>query len=727
MRASLPPLSLPSPQVPVGALVLAVALSATLPLPGQSFRRGDTNGDGGVDVSDAVSVLGYLFLGDSAPTCLDAADADDSGKLDLTDAVVTFGFLFLGSRDIPAPGARSCGADPTDDDDLDCESYGECPVGDAVEDTLGALGIDTGPTPRLSESGEPLPDDYDPLGAKFTSGLTRELFLMGIHPELSRHNRGGVTSMRVVPDGPGRWWSQMVYDPGSSGFDWAREPGAATAADTDGNGLNEIVTAHIENRRLILRLLDQTTIDGGAVLRADLRDARFVEDTAITAGDLDGDGDDEIVVLLGMFEPTLVIADRSEEGFSVSRTHALPAFGSRAPIHGQVDAGNIDEDPADEILVVTSEDPTDGQHARAFVLDDLSGGLRQLVFREFESDGFGEFAGSVGGGALGDIDGDGLDEVVLAWVASWQEPGGGFGIPGASQFERRLVAIDDATRDFRTIGQGGGQELGNADCQLCTAEASLYLPVHTPDLDGNGAAEVVVGTYVYGDWKSGSWREIDRIGWSLSVNDFGDLGYIDRDTAAFDVGDVTGDGKDNIVVYRSTDDVGRGEVAFFAHDGRDGIRQMIADFSRGSRNDVIEVRWTLERPVVLAANLDGASLQYTGESRQVYTQPLINAVLAAPPCGRDGQVDAACRTSFGLSDFWSGSREETFTVSAGVHVGASFEASVFGVEVASAEMKAKVTTTATELSGSSYTLTKSVQYTTGPNEDAVILTTVPYD
>jgi hypothetical protein len=84
------------------------------------FLRGDTNGDALVDLSDAVATLGYLFLGDTLPGCLDAADADDSGGLELTDAVFLLSALFLGTEGIPDP-FPSCGVDPTPADALECQ------------------------------------------------------------------------------------------------------------------------------------------------------------------------------------------------------------------------------------------------------------------------------------------------------------------------------------------------------------------------------------------------------------------------------------------------------------------------------------------------------------------------------------------------------------------------------------------------------------------------------
>jgi len=45
------------------------------------FIRGDANADGRSDLSDAVALLGYLFLGGANVPCDQAADADDSGDL----------------------------------------------------------------------------------------------------------------------------------------------------------------------------------------------------------------------------------------------------------------------------------------------------------------------------------------------------------------------------------------------------------------------------------------------------------------------------------------------------------------------------------------------------------------------------------------------------------------------------------------------------------------------
>ncbi|MBI4605125.1 MAG: hypothetical protein HY721_24440, partial [Planctomycetes bacterium] len=98
-------------------------IPAAPPAPG--FRRGDSNGDGAVDIGDAIFTLGFLFLGGKDPACLDAADANDTGALDLSDAVFGLNYLFLGGKTPPSPGPDACGPDPTDDG-LGCGSYERC-------------------------------------------------------------------------------------------------------------------------------------------------------------------------------------------------------------------------------------------------------------------------------------------------------------------------------------------------------------------------------------------------------------------------------------------------------------------------------------------------------------------------------------------------------------------------------------------------------------------------
>ena len=93
----------------------------------QTFRRGDTDASGIVDISDPIRNLTVQFVGGGAFPCKDAADVDDSGLIDISDPIYNLTHQFVGGIDPPpAPGTQICGPDPTDDE-LGCESFPVCP------------------------------------------------------------------------------------------------------------------------------------------------------------------------------------------------------------------------------------------------------------------------------------------------------------------------------------------------------------------------------------------------------------------------------------------------------------------------------------------------------------------------------------------------------------------------------------------------------------------------
>jgi hypothetical protein len=97
----------PASQVPVlGSCTIRLCPVS----PGGLQRPGDANGDGALDLSDAIWILGHLFLGSHAalpceggsasspgPGDLALVDVNGDGGIDLSDAVNILSFLFLGS------------------------------------------------------------------------------------------------------------------------------------------------------------------------------------------------------------------------------------------------------------------------------------------------------------------------------------------------------------------------------------------------------------------------------------------------------------------------------------------------------------------------------------------------------------------------------------------------------------------------------------------------------
>jgi hypothetical protein len=68
------------------------------------FLCGDANGDGSIDISDAVYLISYIFSGGAAPVPLLAGDANCDHAVDVSDVVYLISYIFSGGR----PPCYSC-------------------------------------------------------------------------------------------------------------------------------------------------------------------------------------------------------------------------------------------------------------------------------------------------------------------------------------------------------------------------------------------------------------------------------------------------------------------------------------------------------------------------------------------------------------------------------------------------------------------------------------------
>jgi hypothetical protein len=96
------------------------------------FFRGDFDGGGTLNITDALGSLDFLFASGPEPRCADAGDANNDGAIDLSDPLFTLNYLFVGGRYPPSPGpaprdgeAGQCGPDP-EGGNLGCIFYDGC-------------------------------------------------------------------------------------------------------------------------------------------------------------------------------------------------------------------------------------------------------------------------------------------------------------------------------------------------------------------------------------------------------------------------------------------------------------------------------------------------------------------------------------------------------------------------------------------------------------------------
>ena len=78
--------------------------------------RGDVNLDSSCNLTDAINLLDYLYVGNFESTCMDACDIDDSGNVNLADAVNLLSGLFGGGFNLE----DACKADGTPDNLAEC-------------------------------------------------------------------------------------------------------------------------------------------------------------------------------------------------------------------------------------------------------------------------------------------------------------------------------------------------------------------------------------------------------------------------------------------------------------------------------------------------------------------------------------------------------------------------------------------------------------------------------
>jgi hypothetical protein len=115
------------------------------------YKRGDADGNGVLQVTDAIKIFQWLFVAGHQVGCLAALDANDDHSIDISDGPYLTRFLFVGGPPPPAPHPQ-CGLD-LDPGPFTCEEY-FCPPSANLSQLPGHQSETTVAINACSEGGE---------------------------------------------------------------------------------------------------------------------------------------------------------------------------------------------------------------------------------------------------------------------------------------------------------------------------------------------------------------------------------------------------------------------------------------------------------------------------------------------------------------------------------------------------------------------------------------------
>jgi len=596
---------------------------------------------------------------------------------------------------------------------------------DDLEAGLNQLGVATNRTPRESAPGVEVDAADTPLGRRPVLARTDELALINLGTtgqpaasaplllmELTDSNGNATTDVLYGQD-----QNQVPFLPQSSSFQMPGTLRDAVAADCDGNGLEEMVFVYqdgIETR--VRRIGDQTQ----GYVDSDVQIATYgnVENVTAIAADLDLDGRDDLV--LGMTEGGRgkVRAFRSSGGTFVplgSEIDIAPDVNG-STMWLQLAAGNLDSDGRPELAVAVQE-ISGGSNgtARTLLLDDAQAGfavLRNEVFTARDQNQTLRVA-QTSSIVLGDVDGDGLDEVLFAGLTEFATQ--------CNSTKMLFVALDDAVAGFAEIATLY-QTYSYSGCNSPSNRRVRTIHLNALDLDGDGRAEIAANRYLFDDFVDASpWTEV--VGWRLPADTIWNQnahGFVDRTTSQFVKGDFNGDDREDLAVHRQDEN----NVRVFGLPATATTITELRSVPVTFQNSQVR-----QFPILLPVNVDqdSAVLSYSEADYQlVFSEPIVLAALAAPPTRQGiGQNVAGSFTAFGNTTSTASESERSVTFSAGVSAGVNIDGGP--LTQSEFEFKATLTRAATRTRGRAYELSKTIIFSSAPEEDLVVFTTVPID
>ena len=461
-----------------------------------------------------------------------------------------------------------------------------------------------------------------------------------------------------------------------------------------------------DNDFAVLATIDEDDFDLSALDTE--TDSFHVGDLAL--GSVDDDEELEIVVI-GTYGP-IAVGGNAQETFQ--RASLLYTFDDAsegfAPLHAsaamedvrdaKVASGDVDGDGRDEIVVTGSVD----WEAEAWTFDDHEQDYEELHHWKGLNDAVFESGNGYPNVAMGDFDGDGLDEVAFSGYIS-------------SHCYAQARVFQDALSEF-AYWEGKRFDC----CGSIMWNAGRSIEMATGDLDGNGSDDVAVAIH-------DNYNPSEDRGYHLFyfLPDQDESGYVDsrlRGRIHLATGNGDRDLRDEIIVLGGKRTLGEqsagvGNHTYTADDSYYEKRYEFVAIDEFAT--VVDESWDIgqvdlggdasgwmdgipRKPIVVAEDFDGDStmLRYTGEHWSELSPPRIIIAMAVPPCWDDAPQDNGANTWVGYGETLENSSSEANEIAVSNSVTFSVEASdPFGIVSAEASVSLNQELTKTRTQGQS--------------------------